>query len=139
MSITISLLLTSTRHLTKMEPETKESFNSDQWVEFISLLRRDFSLVFDDSFESDPPTLLPSKEVKNMPAAQPSRSSVSNVIHAMIAAGLQPGAVRVNSDGSFSVDVAGNINEAPSGPKSTNKGHNISSDADEVPSWEDGL
>ena len=74
-----------------------------------------------------------------MPAAQPSRSSVSNVIHAMIAAGLQPGAVRVNSDGSFSVDVAGNTNEAPSGPKTINKGHSISSDADEVPSWEDGL
>ena len=47
-----------------------------------------------------------------MPAAQPSKSSVSNVIHAMIDAGLQPGAVRVNADGSFCVDVAANQGNA---------------------------
>jgi hypothetical protein len=35
---------------------------------------------------------------------------VSNVIGAIIAAGLQPGAVRVNADGSFCVDVAVNAN-----------------------------
>ena len=49
-----------------------------------------------------------------MPAAQPSRSSVSNVIGAIIAAGLKPGAVRVNADGSFCVDVADNLNQASS-------------------------
>ncbi|WP_281827581.1 hypothetical protein [Jannaschia rubra] len=38
---------------------------------------------------------------------------MSNVIGAIVAAGLQPGAIRVHPDGSFSVDVAGNTNEAP--------------------------
>ena len=77
-------------------------------------------------------------EVKNMPAAQPTRSSVSNVIHAMIAAGLQPGAVRVNVDGSFVVDVAGNSNEAPSGQSTAITRANVEASADEAPSWEDG-
>lgn len=73
-----------------------------------------------------------------MPAAQPSRSSVSNVIGAIVAAGFQPGAVRVHPDGSFSVDVAGNTNEAPSGRPVAMNGPSISADADEAPSWEDG-
>lgn len=73
-----------------------------------------------------------------MPAAQPSRSSVLNVIHAMVAAGLQPGAVRVNVDGSFCVDVAGNFNGAPSGQLARNKGAEVASEDDEAPSWEDG-
>lgn len=73
-----------------------------------------------------------------MPAAQPSRSSVSNVIGAIIAAGLQPGAVHVNADGSFCVDVASNANQAPAGGPTTDNGPCAPRSADEAPSWEDG-
>lgn len=73
-----------------------------------------------------------------MPAAQPSRSSVSNVIGAIIAAGLQPGVVPVHSDGSFTVDVAGNTNEASSGRLTPIKGLEISAETDEALFWEDG-
>lgn len=73
-----------------------------------------------------------------MPAAQPSRSSVSNVIRAIIAAGLQPGVVRVNADGSFSVEVAGNMDEAPSGQNGSGSPYS-SANADEAPEWKDGL
>ena len=102
-------------------------------------LARNFSSDFGDSLDRVPPTLLPSKEVKTMPAAQPSRSSVSNVIGAIVAAGFQPGAVRVHPDGSFSVDVAGNSNEAPSGCPIATNGHRKNADADDAPTWEDGL
>ena len=68
-----------------------------------------------------------------MPAAQPSKSSVSNVIHAMIAAGLQPGAVRVNADGSFCVDVVGNQGEAPKvSSKPSDDGHDSAMTWDEA-------
>lgn len=72
-----------------------------------------------------------------MPAAQPSKSSVSNVIGAIIAAGLQPGAVRVNADGSFCVDLAGNANQTPSGGRIKDNGL-CAAVSVEAPSWEDG-
>lgn len=74
-----------------------------------------------------------------MPAAQPSRSSVSNVIGAIIAAGFQPGAVRVNADGSFCVDVADNSNQASSELPTENREPGISANADQAPSWKDGI
>lgn len=73
-----------------------------------------------------------------MPAAQPSRSSVSNVISAIIAVGLQPGVVRVSPDGSFSVDVAGNATEMPTGHDEATNGSRSSANADEAPTWDDG-
>jgi len=73
-----------------------------------------------------------------MPAARPSTSSVSNVIGAIIAAGLQPGAVRVNADGSFCVDVAVNANQVPSAGPTTDNRPCAPVSADEAPSWEDG-
>ena len=94
-------------------------------------------MVFGDSVEGDEPILLPSMEVMNMPAAQPSRSSVSNVISALLDLGLQPGVVRVSADGSFSVDVAGN-NAAPAENAIARKRGSVSANADEAPSWEDG-
>lgn len=63
---------------------------------------------------------------------------MSNVISAIMAAGFQPGVVRVNADGSFSVEVAGNTNEAPSG-QNRSGGQPRGANADEAPEWEDGL
>ena len=74
-----------------------------------------------------------------MPAAQPSRSSVSNVIGAIIAVGLKPGAVRVNADGSFCVDVADNLNQASSELPTENSELGIIANADQAPSWKDGI
>lgn len=41
-----------------------------------------------------------------MPAATPSQPKVENVLRAMIACGMKPGVVRVEADGSFSVQAA---------------------------------
>lgn len=41
-----------------------------------------------------------------MPAATPSQPKVENVLRAMIACGMKPGGVRVEADGSFSVQAA---------------------------------
>ncbi len=73
-----------------------------------------------------------------MPAAQPSKSSVSNVISALLAAGLQPGGVRVNADGSFCVDVAGKHEGTSGGTTVSNRGA-VKANDDDAPSWEDGL
>lgn len=74
-----------------------------------------------------------------MPAAQPSRSSVSNVLGALLAAGLRPGAIRVDADGAFTVEVAGSSTEGSAGHGV--KTINETGDAceGEAPSWEDGL
>ena len=40
-----------------------------------------------------------------MSRARPSQASVKNVIEALIACGMVPGAVRVGSDGSFTVEA----------------------------------
>jgi hypothetical protein len=42
-----------------------------------------------------------------MPAAKPTQAAIRNVIEAMIACGLTPGAVRVQADGGFVVEPAG--------------------------------
>lgn len=50
-----------------------------------------------------------------MPAAKLSKASMTNALDAIIAAGLTPGHVRVDADGSFRVDiipVGGAIEEA---------------------------
>jgi hypothetical protein len=40
-----------------------------------------------------------------MAAARPSQASIANVIAALSAAGLRPGAIRVNADGSFEFQI----------------------------------
>lgn len=40
-----------------------------------------------------------------MPAAKLSRASMTNALDAIVAAGLTPGHVRVDPDGSFRVDI----------------------------------
>jgi hypothetical protein len=72
-----------------------------------------------------------------MPAAQPSKASVSNVLAAIVAAGLQPGAVVVAADGSFRVDLAGS-DVAPSGQGGASGQRKLGPEADEAPGWEDG-
>lgn len=44
-----------------------------------------------------------------MPAARPSQSQISNVIAAILAAGAQPGAIRVERDGSFVVEIVATL------------------------------
>jgi hypothetical protein len=67
-----------------------------------------------------------------MPAATPSQSKVENVLRAMIACGVQPGAVRVGADGSFSVEAAGAI-----APAVSNVADGDGVRDDEPPSWDD--
>jgi hypothetical protein len=67
-----------------------------------------------------------------MPAATPSQSKVENVLRAMIACGVQPGAVRVGADGSFSVEAAGAI-----APAMANVADGGGVRDDEPPSWDD--
>ena len=50
--------------------------------------------------------LLPVERKKNMPAAKPSKASISNAIAAAKAAGLTPTSIRILPDGSFTVDIA---------------------------------
>lgn len=73
-----------------------------------------------------------------MPAAQPSKSSVANVIGAIIAAGLQPGAVRVSADGSFCVDVAQTLCTPAAMPENRKTGGGENATEPEVPTWNDG-
>ncbi|MFW8634401.1 hypothetical protein [Cribrihabitans pelagius] len=40
-----------------------------------------------------------------MPAAKPSQASIANTIKAIVAADLIPGAVHVDADGGFHVDI----------------------------------
>lgn len=65
-----------------------------------------------------------------MPAASPSQPKVENVLRAMIACGVQPGAVRVEADGSFSVEAA----IAPAASEIADD-HGLRND--EPPSWND--
>ncbi len=74
-----------------------------------------------------------------MPAAQPTKASISNVLKSLVASGLQPGIVRVHPDGSFSVDIAGNTNEAPTGQLATSTKSKAASDAKIACDWEDGI
>lgn len=67
-----------------------------------------------------------------MPAATPSQPKVENVLRAMLACGVQPGAVRVGADGSFSVEVAGAI-----APAEANVAGGDRVRDDEPPSWDD--
>jgi len=67
-----------------------------------------------------------------MPAATPSQPKVENVLRAMIACGVQPGAVRVGADGSFSVEAAGSI-----APTVANVADGDGVREDEPPSWDD--
>lgn len=65
-----------------------------------------------------------------MPAARPSQKSLSNVLGALMAAGLTPGTVHVNADGTFRVEVAAataSHQDAGSPPEVEN---------DEPPTWE---
>ena len=73
-----------------------------------------------------------------MPAAQPSKASVSNVISAIVAAGCLPGAVRVSADGSFTVEVASSSIIAPEGHGANRGDLDTVADAQQPPSWEDG-
>ncbi|MBP0483401.1 hypothetical protein [Sagittula salina] len=45
------------------------------------------------------------RKSSTMPAAKPSQASIGNTIKAIVAAGLTPGAVHVNADGGFHVDI----------------------------------
>jgi len=72
-----------------------------------------------------------------MPATRPSKSSVSSVIGALIAAGLQPGAIRVQADGSFCVDVT---SPGVGGPIFDKKiiAKSVDASASEAPAWGEG-
>lgn len=69
-----------------------------------------------------------------MPAAHPSKPKVENVLRAMIACGVQPGAVRVAADGSFTVEAAGS-----SVPAAANVADKEGAREDGPPSWDDVL
>ena len=47
-----------------------------------------------------------------MPAAKPSKASIVNVIEAMKAAGIEPGEVRVDADGGFTVSPRESIDSS---------------------------
>jgi len=40
-----------------------------------------------------------------MPAARPTKAAISNAIMAVVSAGLTPGAIQINNDGSFRVEI----------------------------------
>jgi len=65
-------------------------------------------------------------------AARPSQPAVSNVVGALVAAGLRVAAVHVNADGSFRVEVA-------DGSSGASPGFALEETVrdDEPPSWED--
>lgn len=44
-----------------------------------------------------------------MPAARPSQASVNNAVAALVEAGLTPTALQVAPDGSFRVELLGNV------------------------------
>ena len=69
-----------------------------------------------------------------MPAAQPSKASISNVIGALLAAGLTPAAIRVQADGSFDVDLVGGSFAA-----TADQGSRAAGDDGEPPNQKDGL
>ena len=69
-----------------------------------------------------------------MPAAQPSKASISNVIVALLAAGLTPAAIRVQADGSFDVDLVGGSFAA-----TADQGSRAAGNDGEPPRWGDGL
>ena len=66
-----------------------------------------------------------------MSAAKPSQPKVENVLRAMIACGIQPGIIRVDADGSFTVEAV----SATVPAVADNAGDKDLSD-DEPPTWE---
>ena len=40
-----------------------------------------------------------------MPAARPTKATIGNAIMAVVSAGLTPGAIQINNDGSFRVEI----------------------------------
>ncbi|MDO6799400.1 hypothetical protein [Shimia thalassica] len=50
-----------------------------------------------------------------MPAAKPSKSSIQNVLDAMIAAGLEIGEIRVDANGGFTITQKRNVDKAQQG------------------------
>ena len=73
-----------------------------------------------------------------MPAAQPTKASISNVLKSVVASGLLPGGIRVHPDGSFFVDIAGNKNEAPIAQQTTSMTSKAASTEKVACDWEDG-
>jgi len=47
-----------------------------------------------------------------MPAARPSKASVSNAVSGLVEAGLQPASLQVAPDGSFFINLVGSPNSA---------------------------
>ncbi|WP_375263280.1 hypothetical protein [Palleronia sp.] len=67
-----------------------------------------------------------------MPAATPSQSKVENVLRAMIACGVQPGVIRVEADGSFTIEAVGAVASAAADVADTEGLRD-----DEPPAWDD--
>ena len=66
-----------------------------------------------------------------MPAARPSQASVNNAVAGLVEAGLTPTALQVAPDGSFRVELLGNVNVQESATVA-----NVVDD-EAPPSWDD--
>lgn len=67
-----------------------------------------------------------------MPAATPSQPRLENVLKALIACGIRPGAIHVEADGAFRVEAVDMTGSHPNPIANT-----TASTEDEAPSWEE--